>query len=278
MNNGLIFDIRRFSVHDGPGIRTTVFFKGCPLRCQWCHNPEGQDKSIEEFDKTIILDGKKYPRKEKTGKKLTVTAVMEEILRDRIFYEESGGGVTFSGGEPLMQPGFLKSLLLECRRNNIHTAVDTCGLAANEIFRDIIPYTDLFLYDLKIMDTELHRRFTGESNELIIGNLKFLSRQEKNILIRFPVIPGITDTRNNINSMKDFLINIFISGDDKSGQNNFSGRFKMSILPFHSMSGHKYELLGKVNRMKNAKGFKNEELSGIKKEFEEIGMSVTIGS
>jgi pyruvate formate lyase activating enzyme len=278
VNNGLIFDIRRFSVHDGPGIRTTVFFKGCPLRCWWCHNPESQDESVEETLKTLLLDGKKYSRKEKTGKFMTVGEVMREILRDRVFYEESGGGVTFSGGEPLMQPEFLYSLLEECRRNGVHTAVDTCGSAGNDVFRNILPFTDLFLYDLKIMDDELHRKFTGVSNDRITDNLKNLVRQGKNIMIRFPVIPGITDTRKNINAMKDFLTRIFILETDNSYKDNTDGRIMINLLPYHSMSKRKYERFGKVNRMKDIRDVKKEELSGLKKELEEAGMYVTIGS
>jgi pyruvate formate lyase activating enzyme len=170
---GLIFDIKRFALHDGPGIRTTVFLKGCPLRCWWCQNPE----SIREFPETIKVKSvsssyNKFCEEESTfGKEYSVDSLMEELIKDRIFYEESGGGITFSGGEPLVQYKFLSETLNRCKKNGLHTVIDTSGYAPIESFNEIYNMTDIFLFDIKMLNAELHRKFTDVSNELILRNL-----------------------------------------------------------------------------------------------------------
>lgn len=266
MNKALIFDIRRFTVHDGPGIRTTVFFKGCPLSCWWCHNPESRDTCPEKSTKHIVLSGRKFEREETTGKWMTVEEVMHDILQDRIFYDESGGGVTFSGGEPMMQESFLYDLLRNCREQGIHTTLDTSGYATRASIENISPWVDLFLYDLKIINKELHIKYTGVPNGSILDNLEFLYRSGKNVILRFPVIPGITDTAENMSDMREFLSHLRIPGTPD---------LQISLLPFHSMAREKYRRFCKFNPMEGVPDLKKEDLLFLKAEFESIGLKVT---
>ena len=271
MNKGLIFEIRRFTVHDGPGIRTTVFFKGCPLNCWWCHNPESHRCHPEESQKIVKLDGKKFTQKAITGQWMSVDEVMSELRMDRIFYSESSGGVTFSGGEPLMQPEFLLELLKECKANILHTTIDTSGYADPEIIRTILPYTDLFLYDLKLMDDKDHIKYTGVSNKPVLENLICLISEGKQVIIRIPVIPGITDTKKNIREIKEFLTNLIKERKSISP-------LKISLLPYHSIAKNKYARFHIDNKTKNLKDVAKESLIPLKEEFEAAGFLVKIGS
>jgi pyruvate formate lyase activating enzyme len=271
VNKGLIFEIRRFTVHDGPGIRTTVFFKGCPLRCWWCHNPESHNCHPEESVKTLNLDGKKFTLNEVIGKWMSVDEVMDEIRMDRIFYSESSGGVTFSGGEPLMQPDFLLDLLKECKTGSIHTTIDTSGYSTPEIFKKIHPFTDLFLYDLKLMDDTDHIKYTGVSNNTILENLMYLISEGKQVVIRIPVIPGITDTNQNIREIIKFL-----SGPMREKKS--ASPFQISLLPYHSIAKNKYARFHVDNKTENLKELSKESLIPLKKEFEKEGYLVRIGS
>ena len=206
--NGTIFDIKKFAIHDGPGIRTTVFFKGCPLDCWWCHNPEGRKLETETLSVKPggnTSDSGNAAKTEVIGRDVSVEAVMDEILKDVIFYDQSGGGVTFSGGEPMMQPEFLYMLLQACKENGLNTAVDTSGYAPWVDFEKIYDLVDLFLYDLKLMDDEAHNEYTGVSNELILDNLLRLSSMGNKIEPRIPLIPGITDTEENLEAIARFL-------------------------------------------------------------------------
>ncbi len=191
--DGIVFRIKKYAIHDGPGIRTTVFLKGCPLACWWCHNPEGQSMEPQPIAPARGGDGAGDPvRGETVGRRMTVAEVIAQVSRDLIFYDESGGGATFSGGEPLMQPEFLAALLDGCRRERVHTAVDTSGYAPGGVFNAIAARADLLLFDLKLMDDAEHRACTGVSNRPILENLAAAARDGRPLRIRFPVIPGIS--------------------------------------------------------------------------------------
>jgi len=223
---GMIFDIKRFAVHDGPGIRTTVFFKGCPMDCHWCHNPESRAAEPQ-----TSCEGKMI------GFETDVARVMKEIEKEVIFYDTSGGGVTFSGGEPLMQPVFLECLLDECMKRDIHRVLDTTGYAMPEIFNGIIDKTDLFYFDVKIMDEARHIHYTGVSNKPIRQNLEELSRRRKAVVVRFPVIPGITDDEANIKATAEY-----VSG--------LAGVLRIDLLPYHRTADAKYRRLQMPNRVR----------------------------
>jgi pyruvate formate lyase activating enzyme len=241
MNQGIIFDIRRYSIHDGPGIRTTVFFKGCPLHCDWCHNPESRafgpeliyrvsrcilcescleacpNGAITRQGDLILTDREKCQTsgecvlacdaeaRQLVGRTMSVSQVMDEIEADRAFYDQSGGGVTFSGGEPLAQQAFLFNLLAACKERDLHTALDTSGYASWRLMDKIRPLVDLFLYDLKLMDDVRHQRYTGVSNKKILANLSRLSALGHAVIVRIPVVPGINDDEANLRQTGAFL-------------------------------------------------------------------------
>jgi pyruvate formate lyase activating enzyme len=228
---GIIFNIKRFALHDGPGIRTTVFLKGCPLRCLWCHNPESWSCGIQHSERTITLDGLEFTENQQIGFDISVADVLKELEKERIVMEESGGGVTFSGGEPLMQPAFLLGLLKASRLRGFHTAVDTSGMADRTVLEQIVPYSNLFLYDLKLMDDTLHEKYTGVSNRQILENLKWLAHQNAQIHIRIPLINGITATDENLSNMVVFLEHI---------KKRVS---RIDLLPYHRIGKSKYQKL-----------------------------------
>ena len=261
---GIIFDIKHYAIHDGPGIRTTIFFKGCPMHCLWCHNPESQKNEPEEIIKERHLDGKAFHVSEILGHMATTTEIMEEVEKDNIFYDESGGGVTFSGGEPLMQPIFLEELLDKCREKSLHTALDTCGHVNFRVFEKIMNKVDLFLYDLKIMNDEEHKKYTGVSNRLVIENLRMLVKNEKDVIIRFPVIPGITDTGENIDALKLLLVSLSFKG-------------KIDLLPYHHIARNKYQRINREYKLNGIVEPTVEQLKQLKEEFEMIGLTVGIG-
>ncbi len=262
---GLIFDIKRFALHDGPGIRTTVFLKGCPLNCLWCHNPESRCFETESYMHVDKLEGKVFRKQKEIGYWKTVEKVMMEIEKDKKFFEESGGGVTFSGGEPFAQHEFLYGLLNACRKRNIHTTVDTTGYIKREQLNDIHKLVDLFLYDLKHMDDKLHKKYTGVSNKLIIENLKWLSNRKRNIIIRFPVVPGYNDSEKNIDLMRFLLEKLY--PDVKH----------IDLLPYHKMAGSKAKRLGLKQQVDEIEEPDAQKLGYIRKKFEEIGFTVGIG-
>jgi pyruvate formate lyase activating enzyme len=265
MTHGVVFDIKRFAIHDGPGIRLTVFFKGCASRCWWCHNPESQQSEPEMVTRIINLDGIDLEEHELIGKTMTIHDVMAEIEKDITFFDESGGGVTFSGGEPLMQPEFLVQLLMLCRNKGIHTALDTSGYAAPDIFKSIVDKVDLFLYDLKFINDEWHKKYSGVSNRQILQNLSLLIAAHKNVIVRFPVVPEITDSEENIKQIKSYLKTI------RKGIN------EIDLLPFHSIARGKYKSLCKENKMRDTKEPSQERLKQLKKEFEQLNLNVKIG-
>ncbi len=265
MKEGLIFDLKRFAIHDGPGIRLTVFFKGCPLKCWWCHNPEGIQKGIQRVpmeNRAVSEDGS--CQVEEVGKLYTVDQLMVEIEKDVIFFDDSGGGVTFSGGEPLLQAGFLKQVLQRCRENEIHTAVDTSGFASLKTLRELSEFVDLFLFDLKLIDNERHLLYTGVSNQQILKNLRWLLAEKKRLIIRFPVIPGITDTEENIRDLKQLL----------KEQETID---QITLLPFHNIAAGKYERFGMENRLNKEKSLAKKHVLPLKAELESLDKIVTIG-
>ena len=224
-DTALLFDIQRASFVDGPGIRTTVFFKGCNLRCAWCHNPESQSakkemlfyknrctgcgkckekcpNSLEKCDfcgKCALFCP--HDAREICGREYTLDEVLREVIKDKAIYENSGGGVTFSGGECMLQIDFLEEILKRCKEEGIHTAVDTAGHVPPEYFERIIPYTDLFLYDVKISDTEKHKKYVGVGNELILSNLDRVLSRDCRVIVRTPVIVGINDSEEEIKAI-----------------------------------------------------------------------------
>jgi pyruvate formate lyase activating enzyme len=248
---GIVFNIQRFSVNDGPGIRTTVFLKGCPLGCWWCHNPEGMSFGSD------TIKGKEI------GKEWDVKALFEEIDKDRIFYDESGGGVTFSGGEPLAQPEFLEAALKKCSEEGIHTVVDTSGYADKEVFKKIMPFTNLFLYDLKLIDKNIHLKYTERSNELILENLNYLIENNARVIIRIPLIQEITATIQNLEGIIDYL-------------NHFETKPPVHFLNFHRIAESKYEKFGITNRMKGRKECSSAIIEEVRNLFENSGFNVRI--
>lgn len=249
---GIIFNIQRFSVHDGPGIRTTVFMKGCPLKCRWCHNPEGIDfKPVINY-KTQI------------GNYYAVEELFNEILKDRIFYDESGGGVTFSGGEPLSQVDFLTEILGKCNSEGIHTAVDTSGYAGKNLFRKITGKTDLFLYDLKLMDPVQHLKYTEASNTEILDNLDYLLKIKAEVIVRIPMIPGITATSENMTAIRDFLI-------------GYDTKPPVHLLPYHKIAEGKYDKFGLKYKMNGNRELTEEEIRENRLIFEKSGFDVKTG-
>ena len=262
---GIIFDIRRFSTHDGPGIRTSVFFKGCPLNCIWCHNPEGRNCEIEKAVRINRISEREFKVEELIGREVGVRDVMNEVERDRIAFEESGGGVTFTGGEPMYQFNFLKALLIESRNKNIHTAVDTSGYTSKVNLEEILNYVDLFLYDIKHFEDSEHIKYTGRSNVTILENLDYLLYKGKKVILRIPVVPGINFTTSNINLLKKY-----IAGSEGKIQ-------EIGLLPFHNIADNKYDKLKLNNPMKEVKNLKDKDLLILKNELESLGVKVKIG-
>lgn len=261
---GVVFDVMRYSIRDGPGIRTTVFLKGCPLQCWWCHNPEGQAMKPEIMilkdrcegcgeclkacgSGAITVAGLAKAActlcgrcarvchtgaRVMAGRVMGVDEVLSEISRDIVFYDQSGGGVTFSGGEPLVQYEFLLSLLKRSKAQGIHTAVDTSGYCPSHQLLEVSKHVDLFLYDIKLMDDAKHRKHTGVSNSQILENLELLSQSRKNIVVRIPLIPGVNDDEHNIAETGKFLASL----PDIS---------EVVVLPYHRAGVGKYPRLNK---------------------------------
>jgi pyruvate formate lyase activating enzyme len=255
MNKAILFDIERNSFVAGPGIRTTVFFKGCNLRCAWCHNPESQDfkpqmmfykdkckgcgkcTEVCPTPKNCTLCGKcsfycPIDARKVCGKEYTVDEVFDEIIKDKAFYENSSGGVTFSGGECMLQIDFLLEILKKCKENGIHTAVDTAGHVPWESFERILPVTDLFLYDVKCFDAQKHKEYTGVTNDGILQNLGWLLKNQKRVWVRIPIIPCVNDTVEEMQKIKAFL------------QEN-GGAQRVELLPYHKTGEYKYQAIGR---------------------------------
>jgi glycyl-radical enzyme activating protein family len=262
---GIIFDIKRFSVHDGPGIRTTVFMKGCPLSCRWCHNPESIDPTICSVPKLVRIGEKTFMEYEVVGRGISTEDLMKELQKELVFMQESSGGVTFSGGEPLLQADFLAEALSACQKANMHTTVDTCGYTSWKSLGKVARYTDLFLFDLKLIDRDLHKTYTGVPNKVIQENLLRLLEMGKKVRIRIPLIPGITFTERNVNETIIFLSKLTYPVDG------------VDLLPYHNTATHKYERLGLGNHFNQTKTINRADLMETKQRFEKAGFDVRIG-
>jgi len=262
--NGIIFDIKKFAIHDGPGIRTTVFLKGCPLDCWWCHNPESRLSEIETINITRNSNNGAKKKKETVGKVVTSDFVMEQLEKDRIFYDKSGGGVTFSGGEPMHQVDFLLELLSKSKQNGFHTAVDTSGHAPWDDFCKIVPFTDLFLYDLKLMNDDEHIKYTGVSNQTINSNLKKLIENNSKVIVRIPMIPDITDTEVNLNETADFI-------------DEHKEIIAVCLLPYNKFGEDKMNRFDFPTRLKNMNIHNKIEIEEKASIFINRGFEVLIG-
>lgn len=276
-----IFNIQRFSTEDGPGIRTTVFFKGCPLNCSWCHNPEGISKGFEivwlearcigcgdclvncpngaikrefsvlETDRTKCdtcgkcADVCPANARELIGRMVSVDDLVKEVEKDRVFYETSGGGVTVSGGDPCMQATFVEKFLKACRHANLHTALDSSGCCPSEVMEKVAAHADMILYDLKLYDSQRHKRLTGVSNELIIENLHHLVAAGKRIWVRIPIIPGCTDDKDNIEGIGRIL-------------RPLKAVERIDLLGYHKLAEDKYRRLYKPYPMSGAESPSDE--------------------
>ena len=292
---GIVFNIQKFSIHDGPGVRTTVFLKGCPLRCRWCSNPESQlskvqimyhsdncvhcckcvnscpGKAITETgDGRIHIDFNKCtgclscvkgcPGRALTseGEYKTVDEVTEVCMQDAVFYEESGGGVTISGGEGMVQPDFAEALVLRLKGEGIHTAIETTGCVSEEVFHRLAPLFDLLLFDVKHFDSEKHKKGTGLGNELILRNLRWAHEQGLSVLPRVPVIPGFNADLSDAEGIATLIRD--------------TGLSQVQLLPFHQMGERKYEFLNRDYELTEVKALHEEDLTEYRKVFLDHGI------
>ncbi|PIE04240.1 MAG: pyruvate formate lyase-activating protein [Spirochaetales bacterium] len=222
-NRVLVFDIKRYALHDGPGIRTTAFLKGCPLACVWCQNPEGInfERTLWNYGGSLHWDSHDYSPEE----------LAEELLRDEVFYKTSGGGVTLSGGEPLVHAHFVKEVFRLCKLRNAHTALETTLYAAQKTVTDVLPLVDLIMADLKLLDGDNHKKYTGVDNKIILENLKYVASTGQDLLVRLPLIPGITDSRENVTGVSQFVADL-------------PGNISLELLNFNPLAESKYRALG----------------------------------
>jgi pyruvate formate lyase activating enzyme len=295
-----VFDIKKYAIHDGPGIRTTVFFKGCPLRCRWCHNPESWKpvpemslrlsrcvrcgrcvelctrKAVSLLEHGPVTDPERCTlcgdciaacpagAREVIGQRITVAEVMAQVKKDTIFYDQSGGGVTFSGGEPLMQPQFLLTLLTACRAEGIRAAVDTTCHAEPEVVQDVAGIADLFLCDIKHMSSELHREFTGVGNERILSNIQVLSAIAKELYIRIPIVPDFNSDQGNIEQTSQFV-------------RSLKTIRRVDILPYNRGGLEKAVRLNGGIDLMQAQAPDDDTMSGIAEILRGYGFEVKIG-
>jgi len=296
--SGLVSNIMRFALHDGPGIRTTVFLKGCQLGCWWCHNPESHEFepslmyvesrcrlcgdcvaacphgaiAIEDGVVRTLVNCRRCGTcveacvagaRQLPGQRMTVSKALQEIERDIVFFDESGGGVTISGGEPLSQPAFAEALLSGCRQRRIHTVLDTCGFAQRDVALRIGGLADLVLYDLKLLDPVAHERYTGVSNAPILANLEALVEAGRSIIVRVPLIPGVNDNPEEMRALTGFVSRL--------------GLRRIDLLPYHQIGSDKYRRLGMTRRLDGIEPPPAAEVSRIASELSARGFEVRIG-
>jgi len=285
----------RFATHDGPGIRTTIFFNGCPLACWWCHNPESQslrpsamyaeercrhcgdciqacpERAIEEVNGVLrtrdtcrrcgtCADACQADARRLAGRRVSLSELLAEIERDLVFFEQSGGGVTLSGGEPLAQPRFALALLRACRERRIHTTVETCGFAPQATFQAVAREAALVLFDLKTLDGDKHQRYTGVFNDLILCNLEWLAATGSPLVVRIPVIPTFNDSAKDARQFARYLSGLGVS--------------RASLLPYHAAGREKYKRLGRAPRWSG----ESAPVNGLAHKLREAGLTITIGN
>lgn len=253
---GRIFDIQKYSIHDGPGIRTIVFLKGCALRCRWCCNPESQEHKIQN----MVFGGKNKV----IGRDVTVEEVMTEIKKDMPYYRRSGGGVTLSGGEALLQPDFAPQLLRACHDCGINTAIETTGFAPFAVIEKYLPYLDYILMDIKHINDAKHREFTGQSNQLILENARRIAERGSNLTIRVPVIPTFNHTKEEIRQIAEFA-------------KTLPGVRHLHLLPYHRMGEDKYAGLDREYLLKGIKPMTDEYMDGLLAAAQTSGLICQIG-
>ncbi|MEO8371519.1 MAG: glycyl-radical enzyme activating protein [Candidatus Solibacter sp.] len=292
---GLIFNIMRFSLHDGPGIRTAVFFKGCPLSCLWCHNPESQNftpdvmysaercqlcgecrtacphSAIQRVGDrmTVTEDCQRCgtcvdfcgaEARTVSGREMTAGEIIKEIERDLVFFDDSGGGATFTGGEPFSQPELLEALLTECRSRRIHTAIETCGAAPREQVLRIGALADIILYDLKILDAGRHRTYTGAGNRNILENLEALVAAGRQVAVRIPVVPGVNDGADDVRQACEYLAGLAVE--------------RVEFLPYHPTGTEKYRRLGREYLLPDTPSTDAESMAQIAAQMRAAGVPV----
>lgn len=295
---GLVSNIQRYSIHDGPGIRTMVFLKGCPLACLWCSNPEGQNQApelklnpglciacgrcVEVCPTGAAAQADRGRAAEKctacgacaevcpsgarqmVGRRMTVEEVMAEVAKDAPFFRRSGGGVTLTGGEPLLQAAFAAQVLKRCAEKGFDTTLETCGAVGWSAFEPVLPYLNLVLFDLKLIDPDRHQKLTGRSNEQILENAARLAASPVEMVVRVPVIPGLNDSRKNLQDIIDFT-------------RTLEGVGEIHLLPYHRLGEPKYNQLGKVYQLSTLKTLDQEELAARVRELDSGGLSLQVG-
>lgn len=311
-STGLIFNIQRFSIHDGPGIRTTVFFKGCSLRCFWCHNPEGRHAhpQIQFFPERCISCGDcvvRCPNQahklkdeihiylrelcsncgtctetcysnalELTGKYYRVEEVMEEIMRDRMFYETSSGGVTLSGGEPVLQPEFASEILKRCKEEDLHTAIETCGNYHWRELESLLPFIDLIMMDIKLINPAKHQSACGSTNERILANARRLALTDKSIIFRTPIVPTVNDNFEDVGAIVKFvqeLVELRLKNTNGKGK---GAQIQFELLPFHRLAADKYRSLGMEYHARKLEPPSKDRMQELAKIAEIEGMEVLV--